>query len=40
MIHLSEDLASESTELRVKMEDLLPKIADVFIPEDGEILDF
>ena len=40
MIHLSEDLASESSELRVKMEDLLPKIADVFTPEDGEILDF
>jgi len=40
LIHLSEDLCNDATELRVKMEDLLPKIADIFIPEDGEILDF
>ena len=40
LIHLSEELCNDATELRVKMEDLLPKIADIFIPEDGEILDF
>jgi ribonuclease BN (tRNA processing enzyme) len=40
LIHLAEDLCNDATELRVKMEDLLPKIADIFIPEDGEILDF
>jgi ribonuclease Z len=40
LIHLSEDIADNREQLRGKMEELLPRINDVFVPEDGEILDF
>jgi len=40
LIHLSEDVVDDREELRGKMEELLPLIPDIFIPEDGEILDF
>ena len=40
LIHLSEDVVDDQEELRGKMEELLPLIPDIFIPEDGEILDF
>ncbi len=40
LIHLSQDVADDREELHGKMEELLPLISDIFIPEDGEILDF
>lgn len=40
LIHLSEDVANDREELHGKMEELLPLIPDIFIPEEGEILDF
>jgi len=40
LIHLSEDIADDRRELREKLEELLPLIPDIFVPEDGEILDF
>lgn len=40
LVHLSEDLASDSSELQALMEELLPEVGDVLIPEDGEVLDF
>lgn len=40
LVHLSEEYASDKSELKEKMEGLLPNISDVFLPEDGEILDF
>lgn len=40
LVHLSEEYASDKSELKEMMEELLPDISDVFLPEDGEILDF
>ncbi len=40
LVHLSEEYALNREELRVKMEKLLPQVADVFVPEEGEVLDF
>ena len=40
LIHLSEDVANDRDKLHGKLEELLPLIPDIFIPEDGEILDF
>ena len=40
LVHLSEEYASDRSELKERMEALLPEISDVFLPEDGEILDF
>jgi len=40
LVHLSEDYSSDREFLREKMEELLPNVGDVFIPEEGEVLDF
>ncbi len=40
LVHLSEDYAEDRSSLRLQMEELLPRIQDVLIPEDGETLDF
>lgn len=40
LVHLSEDLASDCSEVQELLEQLLPGVGDVFIPEDGEVLDF
>jgi len=40
LVHLSEECVSDRSELRERLEVLLPNITDVFLPEDGEILDF
>ena len=40
LVHLSEESALNREELRMKMEELLPKVIDVFVPEEGEVLDF
>lgn len=40
LVHLSEEYADDRAELRERMEELLPSVSDVFLPEDGETLDF
>ena len=40
LVHLSEEYASDRSDLRLRLEDLLPNVSDVFLPEDGEVLDF
>ena len=40
LVHLSEENAENRSELKFQMEELLPEIQDVIIPEDGEVLDF
>jgi ribonuclease Z len=40
LVHLSEDLVLDREGLQVRMEELLPQVGDVFLPEDGEVLDF
>jgi ribonuclease BN (tRNA processing enzyme) len=40
LVHLSEEYASNRADLRARLEDLLPKVGDVFLPEDGEVIDF
>lgn len=40
LVHLSEEDASDRADLRTCLEDLLPNVADVFVPEDGEVIDF
>ena len=40
LVHLSEEYVADRSELRVKLEEMLPQIRDVFLPEDGEVLDF
>jgi ribonuclease BN (tRNA processing enzyme) len=40
LVHLSEDLASDNSALQDLMEQLIPEVGDVLIPEDGEVLDF
>lgn len=40
LVHLSEDYAADRSGLRERMEDLLPDVGDVMIPEDGEVIDF
>jgi len=40
LVHLSEGYASDRADLRTRMENLLPNVSDVFLPEDGEVLDF
>jgi ribonuclease BN (tRNA processing enzyme) len=38
--HLSEEATSNRSEIQIQMEEQLPTIRDVIIPEDGEVLDF
>jgi len=40
LVHLSEVDAADRGQLQEKMEELLPAVGDVFLPEDGEVLDF
>ncbi len=40
LVHLSEEYAESRSSLQLQMEELLPEIKDVLIPEDGESLDF
>ena len=40
LVHLSEEYADDRSQLQELMEDLLPHVSDVMIPEDGERLDF
>lgn len=40
LVHLSEEYAENRSSLQIRMEELLPEIKDVFIPEEGETLDF
>ena len=40
LVHLSEDLVGDREDLQSKMEEILPAIQDVMIPEDGSVIDF
>jgi len=40
LVHLADEYAGERSEVKMQMEELLPKINDVILPEDGEVLDF
>jgi len=40
LVHLSGEYADERSQLQEHMEELLPHVSDVIIPEDGEVLDF
>jgi ribonuclease Z len=40
LVHLSEDLAGNVESLKSKLEELLPNVGDIIIPEDGESIDF
>ena len=40
LVHLSDDYSEDRGELKARMEDLLPQLDDVLIPDDGEVLDF
>ena len=40
LVHLSEEYAADRSELRLRMEGLLPSVEDVMVPEDGEVLEF
>jgi ribonuclease BN (tRNA processing enzyme) len=40
LVHLDEEYAMNRGETRALLEGLLPQVADVFLPEDGEVLDF
>ena len=40
LVHLSEEYASDRSELQIRMEELLPEIGNVILPDDGEPLDF
>jgi ribonuclease BN (tRNA processing enzyme) len=40
LVHLPEDVAEEPSSLRERMGALLPRVDDVFVPSDGEMIDF
>lgn len=40
LVHLAEEYASDRGALQARMEELLPAVGDVFLPEDWEVLDF
>lgn len=40
LVHLSEEYAGERASLQALMERLLPKAEDVYLPPDGEVIDF
>ena len=40
LVHLSGEYADDRSQLQELMEELLPHVGDVMIPEDGEVLDF
>jgi ribonuclease Z len=40
VVHLSDELSQDKSALQEKLEELLPQVGDVFVPDDGEVLDF
>lgn len=40
LVHLSEEYAGQRATLQARFEALLPRIDDVFLPSDGEVIDF
>jgi ribonuclease Z len=40
LVHLAEEYALDRDVVRALLEQLLPQVPDVFLPEDGEVLDF
>ena len=40
LTHLGEDYAMDRGGIRALFEELLPQVSNVFLPEDGEVLDF
>ena len=40
LVHLSDELSLDRAALQSRMEKLLPGVGDVFLPDDGEVLDF
>jgi ribonuclease BN (tRNA processing enzyme) len=40
LVHLDEDYAMDRGQVRALLEELLPQVFDVFLPEDGEVIDF
>lgn len=40
LVHLGEEYAMNRGGTRALLEELLPQVSDVFLPEDGEVLDF
>jgi len=40
LVHLADDYALDRDAVRAHLEELLPQVSDVFLPEDGEVLDF
>ena len=40
LVHLAEEYALDRGALGALLEQLLPQVSDVFLPEDGEVLDF
>lgn len=40
LVHLGEEYALDRGSVRDLLENLLPQVSDVFLPEDGEVLDF
>jgi len=40
LVHLSEEYAREKSDVKMQLEQSLPALKDIFLPEDGEILDF
>ena len=40
LVHLDEDYAMDRGQVRALFQELLPQVSDVFLPEDGEVIDF
>lgn len=40
LVHLAEEYAGERASLQAKFEELLPLTDDVYLPSDGEVIDF
>ena len=40
LVHLSEEYAADRSGLKMQMENLLPEVGDVILPDDGVTLDF
>lgn len=40
LVHLADEHALDRGAVRALLEELLPQVSDVFLPEDGEVLDF
>jgi ribonuclease BN (tRNA processing enzyme) len=40
LVHLDEDYAMDRGQVRALLQELLPQVSDVFLPEDGEVIDF